>query len=579
MKNKWPLALFLFLFLLSGLLAVGAVMAAPKAINTFQSIGLYWSPEGGAEDNPARVQFRERGTGAWRQGLDLWFDPRDGEYRGSLVELKPGTEYEVKLSLASGATETLRTRTWSEKFPVKRVVQVPPGTTQLVIRAEDSGDENGYVVFTAPRGQNVIDQSSVPGNDLHRDNCVIVRQGVHHVIIRGLVLQNCKRAGIMLERQFRPVLATQTHDVVIEDNEIVGWGGYDQHRPGTNLPDNDGAVQCNYYHETDDAKRPDRIIIQRNVIRDPRYTATPWMSGPGKGARRHPAGPQGVLFTQCGRNHVIRYNELHAKNGNHFMDGLGGAENFSTAGFPWADSDINGNRISDVYDDAIEAEGGNRNVRIWGNYMDRVFVAIGNAATATGPLYVWRNVANRMASMYQPEGHPDEEMRGPFIKAGSNHPKANGGRAYYFHNTALQPAPMKGARYGMGAGWGILNSGGKLYNVVSRNNIWQVHKEVQIHGQPKYAAIVANGDLGGVDADFDLYNAPIWVAGRSAQRNGFKGTPVFGGPFSLKAGSPGHGTAERIPNFNDQYARPDVGAQQSGAPALVFGLAAGANGH
>ena len=85
---------------------------------------------------------------------------------------------------------------------------------------------------------------------------------------------------------------------------------------------------------------------------------------------------------------------------------------------------------------------------------------IGNAATSVGPLYVWRNIAKRMDGMYHPEGDPRRGPRGPFIKAGSNHPQANGGRAYYFYNSAP------------GAGNGIARSGGRLYNFVARNNDW-----------------------------------------------------------------------------------------------------------
>ena len=559
-----------------------AAAAAPAAVPTFHSLGLYWSPQGGAESNPAKVEFREAGASSWRRGLDLWFDARNAEYRGSLVELKPGTEYEVKVTLGSGASELIRAKTWSENFKIKRTVQVPAGTKHLVIKATDSGDEKeGYVLFTAPPGQNVIDQSEVAGNQL-TDSCVWINQGTHHVIIRGLVLKNCKRAGIYLDRQYQPVLDTQTRDIVIEDNEFVGWGGFDNHKPGRNIVDNDGAVYCGYYRETEDAKRPSRIIVQRNVFRDPRHGATPWQAG--AGPRVHPEGPQALLYVRCGTNHVIRYNDVYSKNGNYFMDGFGGAENFSAGGFPFADSDIYGNRISQVYDDAIEAEGGNRNVRIWGNYVDEVFIGIGNAATATGPLYVWRNVSNQMARMYSPNGDPDMEQRGPFIKAGSNHKEWNGGRAYYFHNTILQPP---GKRYTYGAGWGIQNSGGKLTNFVSRNNIWQIHKEVLIHGQPKFYAISANDE--GIDADFDLHNAPIVRAGVKAQRRGWEGRAVYAssggaypnlkaqpGNFQLKAGSPGFQAAEPIPNFNDGFgARADIGAHQSGTPPMRFGREAG----
>ena len=554
----------------------------PNAVPTFNSIGLYWGPSGGSESNGAKVEFREAATAGWRQGLAPWFDPRNAEYRGSIVELEPGTAYEIRLTLDSGFTETIRAATWSESLRIKRTRHIAPGTTRLVIEASDSGDETrGYVVFTAAPGRNVIDQSGIPGND-PGDSCVVVKQGAHHVIIRGLVLRNCKRYGVFIERQFEPVLDAQTRDIVIEDNEIAGWGGFERSKPGSGRADNDGAIHCNYYHETDDAKRPDRIIIQGNTLRDPRHGANPWRTGD---QRNHPLGPQGVFFDRCGRNHVVRYNEIYSTNGNRFNDAMGGTGNFSFAGFPWADSDIHGNRISDVYDDGIEAEGANRNVRIWGNSFDRVFVAIANAATAVGPLYVWRNISHRMAGMYRPDGDPDAEERGPFIKAGSNHPSLTGGRAYYFHNTVLQPP---GARYSMGAGSGISKSGGKLYNFVSRNNIWHIHKEAQIHGEPKFSSLRADGDQGPIDADFDLRNGQLRNVGPNAERRGWgpgaAGRPIYAtsgrsypdlaaqpGNFTLSRSSPGYGGAERIANFNDGYPRPDVGAHQSGQPPMQFG--------
>jgi len=59
---------------------------------------------------------------------------------------------------------------------------------------------------------------------------------------------------------------------------------------------------------------------------------------------------------------------------------------------------------------------------------------------------VWRNVSR------SPQGNV-------FIKAGSRHPEYNGGRAYYFHNSAQDPG-----------GRGIVAAGGRLYNYVSLNN-------------------------------------------------------------------------------------------------------------
>jgi hypothetical protein len=577
-------AMRLPLFALALLVLVTSAWATPSYVSTFHSIGLYWTAPGGAPDRTARVEFRAAGSSAWREGLALWFDARNSEYRGSIVELQPGTAYVVRLTLDGGFTETIKAATWSEEFRIKRTVQVKPGTTYLAINAADSGNEReGYVVFTAPPGQNVIDQSSV-GDDDPRDSCVVVKQGVHHVIIRGLVLRNCKRRAVLIQRQFEPVPEAATRDIVIEDNDISGWGGRGHHTPG--VADDDGAIHCSYRREDSPAGKPSRIVVQRNRIYNPRHGANPWQTG--RAPRVHPHGPQAVTFMRCGANHVFRYNEIYSTNGNHYNDGMGGGDNFSTEGFPWADSDFYGNRISDVYDDAIEAEGANRNVRIWGNYFDRVFVAIANAATAVGPLYVWRNVADRMANMYHPDIHPDLESRGPFIKAGSNAALANGGRAYYFHNTALQPPPARGALFPLGAGGGIQNSGGTLYNFVSRNNIWHSHKEPLIEGQPTFYSIRADCDRRPCDADFDVHNGRIARAGAQAQAHGWgpgaRGRPVYAtsgtsypaatrqGDFSLAPRSPGYQGAERIPNFNDAYARPDVGAHQSGTASMRFGL-------
>jgi hypothetical protein len=570
--------------------AAALFSASPSAagsahsISTFHSIGLYWSPPAGAPDNPARVEFRAAGEPSWRQALELWFDPRNSQYRGSVVELKPGTAYAVRLTLSSGRSETVHTRTWGERFKVKRTVRLKPGATRLVIEPSDSGNEReGYVVFTASPGANVIDQAGA-SDETPQDSCVIVRQGSHHIIIRGLVLRNCARHGVLLQRDAQPQPDVWTHDIVIEENEITGWGGMSRRNPG--VPEDDGAIHCGYGSTRTD-KRPERVVIQRNRIHDPRHGATPWQLG--TQAPVHPRGPQGVNFDRCGANHVIRYNEVYSTNGHHYMDGIGGAANFSDEGFPWADSDIYGNRVTHVYDDAIEAEGANRNVRIWGNFLDSTFTAIANAATTVGPLYVWRNVSHRMAGMYNPLLPPDHGPRGAFIKAGSRQPLFNGGRAYYFHNSALQPPPPPGTALPLGAGGGILKSGGILYNFVSRNNVWHIHQERLINGQPKFYSIAANADQGAVDADFDVYNGELQNAGARAQRHGRgpgrRGTPVYAssgasypdlagrpGDFSLHSSSAGYGAAEPLPNFNDRYARPDAGAHQSGAAPMQFGV-------
>src|SRR5258706_7269017 len=68
--------------------------------------------------------------------------------------------------------------------------------------------------------------------------------------------------------------------------------------------------------------------------------------------------------------------------------------------------------------------------------------------------------------------------------------------------------------------------------------------------------------------------------------SGIQATPTYasgngwqswdGGQYALAAGTPGFDQGARIPNFNDGFlgAAPDVGAAESGAAAMKFGLAA-----
>ena len=82
------------------------------------------------------------------------------------------------------------------------------------------------------------------------------------------------------------------------------------------------------------------------------------------------------------------------------------------------------------------------------------------------------------------------------------------------------------------------------------------------------------------DADYDLRNGSVNVSG--GETHGFVGTPIYlsghgwqseaGGNYQLSPTSLGFGKAQRLANFNDDYAAPDVGAHQSGTGSMSFGV-------
>src|SRR5205085_4944176 len=118
----------------------------------------------------------------------------------------------------------------------------------------------------------------------------------------------------------------------------------------------------------------------------------------------------------------------------------------------------------------------------------------------------------------------------------------------FFHNTVIGGANA--------AGQGISgNSGQPLTNTVSRNNLFAIWK-------PHWDVIDEAGGSGN-DFDYDLYNGKLSTY-RGAEKHGIEGSQP----------SAGIDRGVRIANFNDNYvgAAPDIGAQESGAVTLRFGL-------
>ena len=368
-----------------------------------------------------------------------------------------------------------------------------------------------------------------------------------YVIVRGLDLRNARRHAIVLRRN--------AHHVVIEDNDISGWGRVAE--DGLGVDGDSGISNDEALHGQRRGAWPEvkAIVIQNNKIHHPRSNSNHWKQFRQIYGSAHPAGPQAITLWETGGNHVIRNNEIYSDEGHYFNDGIGGGENFGYGGGPGPDSDIYGNKISHCWDDAIESEGGNANVRIWGNFLDKTYVMIGASPTALGPLYIFRNVCYR--GRYSPQHNFNS---GVFLKAQSrqvgNH-LWGGGRVYVYHNTLLRTSSGEGTYVG------ISGFGTKLMGYVSRNNIYDNTK----------VAIEGFDDDSTNSFDYDLYTT-VQVGG-GHERHGVTARPRYASleVLELSKGSAGHDDGVPIPNFSDGFVgnAPDRGAQELGAPPLRFG--------
>ena len=512
---------------------------SPFAVPTFHCLGVYWSPEGGGAGKVVSVKYREGGQGEWGDGLPMRYHPVDSpeckaDYRGSIVNLRPGASYEISLQLdGTDIRAQFGAATWSERFPVASTVKGESRRSTLNI--DDSGTPQGYVLHDGTGC--TIDT----GNEA--DVGIAVRAS--YVILRGFNIKNVKQHGIRL---------FSGHHIVIEDCDITKWGTQDEKGWGK---DYQACVFSN-------SRELHSVVIQRCKMHHPSWDTNSWAEQHGKST--HPAGPQTVVFWESEGNHVIRYNECWSDEDHYFNDGMGAGNNGSHRGFPGADSDIYCNYIANCWDDGIEAEGGDQNVRIWNNYIEEVLIPIANAAASIGPLYAWRNVSGRC---YSPPGSSWNMTHGPFFKMGfADGEKWMTGNMYVFNNTIFQ-AKGEGAS-------GLGGSSRIIKHCVTRNNILHV-RESDSHS-------ISTGKGVENDFDHDLLSAR-YPDGQ--EKHGISGKPMYApgagfnfetktGSFQLAPESPGCDKGVVIPNFCDVFTGngPDMGAHEAGTAPMVFGVKA-----
>lgn len=521
----------------------------PYAVSTYECSGFYWKT---SESGSCKLRYKKADEKVWKDALDLVYDPRDGEYRGSIVGLDPGTDYIAELS-DNSEKKQVKFKTRSDVFPVGKTTILPEGESDKEIIITESGTPEAYHLVTVPAAsKSVLNLKNVADNGILID--------ADYVIVRGVEIRNAAVHGIRIRKN--------RHDIIIEQCHITFWGRMGGPHTYGNF---EGGSDSGIYAESGTSW----LTIQRNLIEDPRGASNDWETG-------HPDGPQGITITQSNGGNVIRYNEIVSSEDHGFNDGIGGSSNFSFTGNMNRDSDIHGNIIRNAWDDAIECEGGNMNVRIWANYIHFFYNGIATASTSKGPIYIFRNVAGESRSSHW------NTKGGALIKTGERN-EFGGGRRYIFHNTIRQPN-------------GVFDvfSGHVNPNCVSRNNIFDVPGRLATNTEKEPAS----------DYDYDFFSGE--TKGKTAKEEHEiristtpAGTKLFISSYalefyprstinSIKWGAYPYEFGERkttitdpvvwiknplidsgivLPNFNDNFtgSAPDLGAFETGTPPLQFG--------
>ncbi len=500
---------------------------ALSLVATYVNVSVYVSFQGDENaDNHATLEYRESRSGAFIEGMDMVPDrramiqndqsgipnPFKDQWRASILGLKPGTEYEIRVMIddpdgVSGSNAVAATvSTWIETNQIlssgrtlqvaangnddsgdgsaarpwatiqKAADVVKPGDTVVVmpgtyaesVRVTRSGAVNNYITFVAAEPASPENPSVViapPGDPESRETTGFSTDA-SYVRIRGFAIVG-GNTGVRI--------GDASHHVIVEDNFISDYG---DGGAGVELG---GRMFGEAYSPSTSVRN---VTVQRNEI----HVTTVQTTDRG-----------GIESLDNLGGHVIRHNTvrfLHEGAGNHGEDCIMHIEN-SEFDDGYKDTDIHGNFCYDATDDGIELDGNNVNTRVWDNVIVGANVGFSIGPSGVGPTYVYRNVVHNLSQAW---------TRCNGIKEG----RSSSGHVFFYHNTFYLPADAC-----EGDGFILADSAGRpSWNIVLKNNVfWFAERGISI-SRPIENDVVA---------DYNLYFDEIVKGGvKTYQRGGAK---------------------------------------------------------
>ena len=520
-----------------------------EELGTLKCLGVRWLI-GGDDNHNARVQvtYRKVGETPWRRALDLFRVDGEGPrkpnrppagqtlHAGSVFDLTPDSEYELKLSLkdpdGGDAERTLRMRTWAEpKLPTGgRKVHVKPGGLKAALAAARPGDT--LLLHKGVHRGMVRPPSGTPGKPI-----ALVGAGDGEAILDGLGAGNVISAG-------------GVHDVMLERLSFRNATWAVAFNGGARITMRRCKVtDCEYaFVAQQQSHKQKRFFVADNIFRGP----STWPRSKGI--------ENGRAVQVSGTGHVVCYNRISG-----YADGI---DTFSS--YPCSAIDFYGNDISECTDDGIEMDYSEHNTRCFDNRLTNCFQGISVQPIYGGPIYVFRNAMYNLG-----------------LETFKMHNAPSGG--LFFHNTSVKAgvplvlwtgqavtncvyrnnlflgtdgrygyettAPMRNCDFdydGFGGKWGMFLK----WNGVRYATMAEVRKTA-----PAYRHVVR------VEA------AGLFLSGLKPPADVKKKFDVKTNDLRLKAGSKAIDAGAVLPNINDGYQgkAPDLGAYELGGKLPHYG--------
>lgn len=391
----------------------------PTVIN----LAVEWKIEG--DDNlngVVQVKFREKGATMWKDAMPLRRIPAgenptalklprkikgysgfkwENKHSGSIFDLKPGTAYEIRLTLEDpdGGSAEKSIEAYTRPVPAigrkATIIKIDPGKYDTLHTA--SGTAEQPVVYTCPKGEAVFKFIDV--------------RNKKWVFIENLTITNLETDGIGVSLNGAENCVVRYCTI----NAVYGIVAY--------LP---GASNC-YFSD--------------NII-----TGTCVWKNEAMGAHGENIG-EGIEIT--GSGNVICYNKVSA-----FRDCISFMEDEHVS--DQTCNDIYNNDIGTALDDGIEADFSFSNCRIFRNRLTNCYVGLSSQPGLGGPTYFIRNVMYNVvhaAFKLKRFSRGDVVLHNTVIKIGAGLGGNDTMDFAYFRNNLAIGGPTGGINWGgYGAG-------------------------------------------------------------------------------------------------------------------------------
>jgi len=324
------------------------------------------------------IEYRSEG-GAWT---------KVESFHGSLMGLSEDCTYEVRLSEGSSILAEGSFRTWKSDVPVAKTIELDPATFTPPMLIDAKGSPEGWIRYTF-KGGSYHNPEEVPTFNV---------EGAEYVLLDDMTLTGAAESSNV-------IVIRGSSNVRVRGCDISGWGRHGipdfravpGYTPGNgrcvdkngNVINRDGAILI--------GRGSSCVVVERCYMHDAIPHTASWFYS-------HPTGSECIWMDCPDHSTVIRYNDFVGSDSHCWNDCVEGNRNFYTDGGFNQDADIYGNFMIFANDDCIEIDGGQKNVRVFGNRFESALCGVSVQGCMVGPSFVYDNLFSGMGEEFAKTG-------------------------------------------------------------------------------------------------------------------------------------------------------------------------------